>query len=190
MILFGSVQGALNQYSIAKLHFEARLQLLGGTSVPNMHDSTREESETETEDEGLESAEDGRPSSSEVETGPATFAAILSAMDAQLKEAIDESSRLREELDETRNRVVSLENEVEEKDQLIDEIRESKQEIERSIEDKSNDEGGKSLSLTDSVLVGDSIMGGMKIDKQINNDPEAIARAVINAYREGKKDSD
>lgn len=190
MILFGAVQGALNQYSIAKLHFEARLQLLGGTSVPNMHDSTLEESETETEDEGLESAEVGRPSSSEVETGPATFAAILSAMDAQLKEAIDESSRLREELDETRNRVVSLENEVEEKDQLIDEIRESKQEIERSIEDKSNDEGGKSLSLTDSVLVGDSIMGGMKIDKQINNDPEAIARAVINAYREGKKDSD
>lgn len=47
----------------------------------------------------------------------------------------------------------------------------------------------KSLSLTDSVMVGDSVMGGVKIDKQINNDPEAIARAVINAYKMGASDS-
>ena len=33
-------------------------------------------------------------------------------------------------------------------------------------------------------------MGGVKIDKQINNDPAAIARAVIDAYRMGKSDSD
>ena len=46
----------------------------------------------------------------------------------------------------------------------------------------------KTLSLTDSVMVGDSIMGGVKIDKQINNDPEAIARAVIEAYRSGLND--
>jgi hypothetical protein len=37
-------------------------------------------------------------------------------------------------------------------------------------------------------MVGDSIMGGMKIDKQINNDPDAIARAVIAAYRAGRED--
>ena len=30
----------------------------------------------------------------------------------------------------------------------------------------------------------------MKIDKQINNDPQAIARAVIEAYREGLNDQD
>jgi len=36
------------------------------------------------------------------------------------------------------------------------------------------------------VMVGDSIMGGVKIDKQINNDPDAIARAVLEAYRAGR----
>ena len=48
----------------------------------------------------------------------------------------------------------------------------------------------KSLSLTDSVMVGDSVMGGVKIDKQIKNDPEAIARAVISAYKMGASDSE
>lgn len=33
-------------------------------------------------------------------------------------------------------------------------------------------------------------MGGVKIDKQINNDPEAIARAVISAYKMGASDSE
>ena len=55
---------------------------------------------------------------------------------------------------------------------------------------ESNVSESKSLSLTDSVMVGDSVMGGVKIDKQINNDPEAIARAVINAYKMGASDSE
>ena len=85
----------------------------------------------------------------------------------------------------------TLEIEVQEKDSEIKQIKESKSHFDKIIQEssESKDEGdGKSLSLTDSVMIGDSIMGGVKIDKQINNDPEAIARAVINAYRMGKSD--
>ena len=37
-------------------------------------------------------------------------------------------------------------------------------------------------------MVGDNLFNGDKIDKQIINDPEAIARAAIEAYREGQRD--
>ena len=67
----------------------------------------------------------------------------------------------------------------------------SKSHLDKMIQESSqskDEDTGKSLSFTDSVMVGDSVMGGVKIDKQINNDPEAIARAVINAYRMGQND--
>ena len=123
---------------------------------------------------------------------PATFAAVLQAMDLQLKQAVQAAEDLKSELHETKEKVITLEIEVQEKDSEITQIKESKSHFddmisESSESDEEND--GKSLSLTDSVMVGDSIMGGVKIDKQINNDPEAIARAVIDAYRMGKDDS-
>ncbi|MCH1539849.1 MAG: hypothetical protein L7S56_00210 [Candidatus Poseidonia sp.] len=132
------------------------------------------------------------PPSSGVESNePATFAAVLQAMDLQLKQAEQAAEDLKSELDETKEKVVTLEIEVQEKDSEIKQIKESKSHFDKIIQEssESKDEGdGKSLSLTDSVMIGDSIMGGVKIDKQINNDPEAIARAVINAYRMGKSD--
>ena len=124
---------------------------------------------------------------------PATFAAVLQAMDLQLKQAVQAAEDLKSELDETKEKVVTLEIEVQEKDSEITQIKESKSHFDKIIKQSSeskDEEDGKLLSLTDSVMVGDSVMGGVKIDKQINNDPEAIARAVIDAYRMGKSDSD
>ena len=41
----------------------------------------------------------------------------------------------------------------------------------------------------DSVLVGDPLFNGDKIDKQVVNDPkEAIAKAAIEAYKAGRTD--
>ena len=135
----------------------------------------------------------GRPPQSVTESNePATFAAVLQAMDLELKKAVQAAEDLKSELDETKEKVVTLEIEVQEKDSEITQIKESKSRFDKIIKEssESKDEGdGKSLSLTDSVMVGDSVMGGVKIDKQINNDPEAIARAVIDAYRMGKDDS-
>ena len=124
---------------------------------------------------------------------PATFAAVLQAMDLQLKQAVQAAEGLKSELDETKEKVVTLEIEVQEKDSEIKQIKESKSHFNEMINDTSGSDvatNEKSLSLTDSVMMGDSIMGGVKIDKQINNDPVAIARAVIDAYRMGKNDSD
>lgn len=122
---------------------------------------------------------------------PVTFNEILDALDKQLKEAIEEAYELREELKETKSKVVMLEEEVQEKDTLIEEIESSKSSLSQQLSDREHEErDGKKLSLTDSVMVGDSIMGGMKIDKQVNNDPDAIARAVIAAYRAGRDDQE
>lgn len=136
----------------------------------------------------------GRPTKSVTESNePATFAAVLQAMDLELKKAVQAAEDLKSELDETKEKVVTLEIEVQEKNSEITQIKESKSHFDKIIKEssESKDEGdGKSLSITDSVMIGDSVMGGVKIDKQINNDPEAIARAVIDAYRMGKSDSD
>ena len=122
---------------------------------------------------------------------PATFEEVLQAMEAELEKAMDAAKQLKQELDETKEKVETLEVEVQEKDIEIQQIKESKTNFDKMISENSEpkDSETKSLSLTDSVMVGDSVMGGVKIDKQINNDPEAIARAVINAYKMGASDS-
>ena len=98
---------------------------------------------------------------------------------------------MREELEETKTKVITLEEEVQEKDVLIGEIEASKTTLSKEIDREEKEEReGKKLSLTDSVMVGDSIMGGMKVGSQVNNDPDAIARAVIAAYRAGREDKE
>ncbi|MDG1546915.1 MAG: hypothetical protein P8Q55_05945 [Candidatus Poseidoniaceae archaeon] len=139
----------------------------------------------------LPSAEESRiptPPSAIESDKPATFAEVLQAMDSELKKALQDAETLKVELTATKLKVVNLEVEVQEKNSEISQIKDSKSHFNDIIEDSSGDD--KSLSLTDSVMMGDSIMGGVKIDKQINNDPAAIARAVIDAYRMGKNDSD
>jgi len=124
---------------------------------------------------------------------PATFAEVLQAMDSELKKAHQAAETLKVELGETKLKVANLEVEVQEKDSEIRQIKDSKSQFNKMVKDTSGFDkaiGEKSLSLNDSVMMGDSVMGGVKIDKQINNDPVAIARAVIDAYRMGKSDSD
>lgn len=169
---FGFLLSAMNYLNISKLKFDSRSKLITGEFT-----ARDEPSPSQTDEERTE---------------PVTFSEILEALDAQLKEAIEEAHDLREELEETKSKVITLEEEVQGKDILIGEIEASKtalsQQIEHQDEEKVQDE--KKLSLTDSVMVGDSIMGGMKIDQQINNDPDAIARAVIAAYRAGREDKE
>ena len=121
---------------------------------------------------------------------PSTYNDIMAAMESNLKKAIEVAELLQDELNQTKSRVVDLEVEVKKREDEITQIQEYKVEMNNFMEEKRNEADGdkKILSLTDSVMVGDSIMGGVKIDKQINNDPEAIARAVIEAYRSGLND--
>ena len=136
--------------------------------------------------------------------GPVTMNEIVSVMEAKLAEAIAEAESLKVDLVHTQEKVVTLEREVVSKDFDIIELEEVKEQIEvelkekmekmekvreKETEDSSDGEVRKELSLQDSVMVGDALFGSTKIDKQIVNDPEAIARAAIAAYRQGKEES-
>ena len=181
----GTMASGMNFFKIVNLKFDSRTRLLTNTQTAQVQTSS-----DQTEQAFHEASEPEEDAVEEERTEPVTFSEILEALDTQLKEAIEEAHDLREELEETKSKVVTLEEEVQEKDQLIGEIESSKASLSEQIEEQNKevDEKGKKLSLTDSVMVGDSIMGGMKIDKQINNDPDAIARAVIAAYRAGRED--
>ena len=171
-----------NEISLSKRMSDARRKLLLG-DLPE---------ENEFSDTVVTPTSSPMPPSSGVESNePATFAAVLQAMDLQLKQAEQAAEDLKSELDETKEKVVTLEIEVQERDSEIKQIKESKSHFDKMIQESlqsKDEEIGKSLSFTDSVMVGDFVMGGVKIDKQINNDPEGIARAVIDAYRMGQND--
>ena len=49
--------------------------------------------------------------------------------------------------------------------------------------------GEQSVSIQDSAIGGDSFVGSTKIDNQIINDPEVIARTAIEAYKLGTEDA-
>ena len=136
--------------------------------------------------------------------GPVTMNEIVSVMEAKLADAVAEAESLKVDLVHTQEKVVTLEREVVSKDFDIIELEEVKEQIEielkekmekmekvreKETEDSSDGEVRKELSLQDSVMVGDALFGSTKIDKQIVNDPEAIARAAIAAYRQGKEES-
>tara|TARA_Y200000002_G_scaffold59530_1_gene44927 strand:+ start:370 stop:1248 length:879 start_codon:yes stop_codon:yes gene_type:complete len=121
---------------------------------------------------------------------PSTYNDIMAAMESNLQRALEVAELLQEELAQTKTRVFDLEVEVKKREEEITHIQQYKVDMINLIEEQGSKTDGaeKTLSLTDSVMVGDSIMGGVKIDKQINNDPEAIARAIIEAYRSGLND--
>ncbi len=119
---------------------------------------------------------------------PASADDVLKALAKEMEAAKAEAAFLRQELDETRDKVKGLEIELDEKKVELESIQEITKNMEKIVEDNKNS-GDKELSLQDSVMVGDNLFNGDKIDKQIINDPEAIARAAIEAYREGRKDS-
>jgi len=130
-----------------------------------------------------EAEEEDEPPQRDPET-PVTYEEVLAAIEAQLEAALLESERLKEELGETRLLVTNLEEQLSQKTEEIEHITASRTSFNEAMapEEKAS---GKQLNLTDSVMVGDSVMGGVKIDSQINNDPAAIAQAVILAFKQG-----
>ena len=181
-VLCFAIFAAYNEFLLFGRMIDAKRKLLLG-------ELTREEGYSDSVETSTppQSASKAKTESSE----NATFAAVIQAMDLQLKQAVQAAEDLKTELDETKEKVVALEIEVQDKNSEIKQIKESKSQFNKMMQESSepNDQGeGKSLSLTDSVMVGDFIKGGVKIDKQINNDPEAIARAVIEAFRAGRED--
>jgi type IV secretory pathway VirB10-like protein len=90
-----------------------------------------------------------------------------SASNKQMEEMKNELARLQESMADAENTKLKMQEEMEE-------LRKSG--------------GDSSLEMQDSVIGGDSMVGSTKIDSQIINDPEAIARAAIEAYRMAKNE--
>lgn len=126
-------------------------------------------------------------SDTQINHSPASANDVLDALRREMRQTRQESELLREELSQTKSKITKLEHELDEKTSELQSIQELSQEMERIIAE-TNLSGEKSLSLMDSVMVGDALFNGDKIDKQIFNDPNAIARAAIESYKEGQKD--
>ena len=133
----------------------------------------------------LEAEEERR---SNLSDEPASASEVLEALRKEMEEARKESEFLKEQLIETRIKVNDLESELKEKNTELESIQALSDNMEKIVS-KNDDSSNKNLSLMDSVMVGDALFNGDKIDQQIFNDPKAIAKAAIEAYKEGRKDS-
>ena len=81
--------------------------------------------------------------------------------------------------------------EIGQKEIEINKILASKSNLDRVLDEQDiggDSAGRKSLSIQDSVVVGDTIFGGIKIDKLILNDAQAIAEAIIQHDWDKKSD--
>ena len=116
---------------------------------------------------------------------PTSAKDVLAELAKEMRATRMESEMLRVQLSETREKVTNLESELEKKALEIETIQALSIDMERIVKQSENTQT-KNLSLMDSVLVGDALFNGDKIDKQIVNDPKAIAKAAIEAYKAGR----
>ena len=122
-------------------------------------------------------------------SAPASFQQVLEAVHRQVSEANSRAAALEEELSETRRHVTRLEHDLVERRAEIVLLEAAQTRFEGDMERQASREDGKGLSMQDSVVAGDAFVGSTVIDRQIVNDPEAIARAVLEAYRSGRGES-
>ena len=122
-------------------------------------------------------------------SSPASFQQVLDAVQRQVSEANARAAALEEELSETRRHVTRLEHNLVERRAEIVLLESAQTRFEGDMERQASREDGKGLSMQDSVVAGDAFVGSTVIDRQIVNDPEAIARAVLEAYRSGRGES-
>ena len=115
---------------------------------------------------------------------PTSAREVLAELAKEMRATRIESEMLRVQLNETREKVSNLESELEKKAVELETIQALSIDMERIVKQNENTQS-KNLSLMDSVLVGDALFNGDKIDKQIVNDPKAIAKAAIEAYKAG-----
>ena len=116
---------------------------------------------------------------------PTSAKDVLAELAKEMRATRMESEMLRIQLSQTREKVTNLESELEKKALEIETIQALSIDMERIVKQSENTQT-KNLSLMDSVLVGDALFNGDKIDKQIVNDPKAIAKAAIEAYKVGR----
>lgn len=122
------------------------------------------------------------------EDGTLQMDKVLQMLEDQIRDAKEESEALKEELQETKEQIIILEDTLEKKEIELEEINQVRDEV-ATINEKILSEGGDSkFNIHDSALSGDIYSRSNRIGTQVINDPSEIAKAVIEAYKAGRKE--
>ena len=116
---------------------------------------------------------------------------VMEELEQQRARAQVEAQRLRLELDEqsiSASQMATMQTELANLLQRVEDSEHVKRKMEQEMEEMRK-KGDSSFLMQDSVVAGDALVGSTKIESQTNiNDPEAIARAAIEAYRMAKSE--
>ena len=115
---------------------------------------------------------------------------VVEELERQKSQAEMEAQRLKQQLASksvSESKMDAMQAELANLQQRVADSEHVKQQMEQEIVEMKN-KGDSSFQMQDSVIGGDSFVGGTKIENQTVNDPEAIARAAIEAYRMAKNE--
>ncbi|MFL2978276.1 MAG: hypothetical protein ACJZ59_04390 [Candidatus Thalassarchaeaceae archaeon] len=122
------------------------------------------------------------------EDGTLQMDKVLEMLEEQIREAREEAHALKDELQETKEQIVVLEETIEKKDVELNEMSQVRDEVAIIAENIVAEGGDSKFNIQDSAFSGDVYAGSNRIETQVINDPSEIAKAVIEAYKAGRKE--
>ena len=115
---------------------------------------------------------------------------VVRELNQQRANAEMEAQRLRQQLSSqsaSASQMAAIQGELANLQQTVADSELVKRQMEQEMEGMRK-RGASSFLMQDSVVAGDALVGSTKIESQTINDPEAIARAAIEAYRIAKSE--
>jgi len=122
------------------------------------------------------------------EDGSLQMDKVLEMLEEQIREAREEAHALKDELQETKEQIIVLEETIEKKDVELTEMSRVRDEVATITENIVAEGGDPKFNIQDSAFSGDFYAGSNRIGTQVINDPSEIAKAVIEAYKAGRKE--
>ena len=122
------------------------------------------------------------------EDGSLQMDKVLEMLEEQIREAREEAHALKDELQETKEQIIVLEETIEKKDIELTEMSQVRDEVATITENIVAEGGDPNFNIQDSAFSGDVYAGSNRIGTQVINDPSEIAKAVIEAYKAGRKE--
>jgi hypothetical protein len=116
---------------------------------------------------------------------------VVNVLEQKQKEAAIEAEKMRQQLaskSASEKQMEKMQSELARLQESMADAENTKIQMQQEMEELRKSGGDSGLQMQDSVIGGDSMVGSTKIESQIINDPEAIARAAIEAYRMAKNE--
>jgi hypothetical protein len=116
---------------------------------------------------------------------------VVNVLEQKQKDAEIEAEKMRQQLaskSASEKQMEKMQSELARLQESMADAENTKIQMQQEMEELRKSSGDSGLQMQDSVIGGDSMVGSTKIESQIINDPEAIARAAIEAYRMAKNE--